>query len=61
MTFGGAKHEVVVNYHAKYDNSGKIIAVTFKAFSNSGCSLDNSINWMQVNIPIVSYKSLVFK
>ena len=60
MIFGGAKHEAVVNYHAKFDNSGKIIDVTFKAFVNSGCTLDNSINWTQVNSSICLYRRLIF-
>ena len=50
MSFGGAKHETLVNYCVKFDEQGKIITASFKAFANSGCSVDNSINWIQVNI-----------
>ena len=48
MLFAGAKHEVVVNYRATFDKCGKVTTATFKAFANSGCSLDNSIVWVQV-------------
>ena len=48
MLFAGAKHEVVVNYRVTFDTNGKIVTATFKAFANSGCSLDNSIVWTQV-------------
>ena len=49
MLFAGAKHEVVVNYRVTFDTNGKIITATFKAFANSGCSLDNSIVWTQAS------------
>ena len=50
MIFGGAKHEAVVNYHVTFDKSGKIISAKFKAFANSGFTLDMSIVWTQVPI-----------
>ena len=55
MLFAGAKHEVVVNYRATFDSSGKIVTATFKAFANSGCSLDNSVVWVQVKISNGNY------
>ena len=49
MLFAGAKHEVVVNYKVTFDTNGKIVTATFKAFANSGCSLDNSVVWTQAS------------
>ena len=48
MLFAGAKHEVVVNYKVSFDNDGKVVTATFKAFANAGCSHDGSIIWTQV-------------
>ena len=60
MLFAGAKHEVVVNYKVSFDNDGKVVTATFKAFANAGCSHDGSIIWTQVICRLILYQSLNF-
>ena len=57
MTFAGAKHELITNYHATYDQSGKIKSARFNSFANAGSSHDLSNMWTEV---LFLYYVLIF-